>query len=306
MNSTCKHPILRSVVFWVIAFVFTVSIATFQRKTGPTYPVSGEAKLGENNFHYELKRSHAMRPGQSEKWNLPVSIPITDSHVHGFVVWKRYKLDEPLHKVPLQLNGEFMSAKLPHQPPAGKLEYQVVLQRQGEEIKLPIDKPAVVRFRGDVPPWAMIPHIILMFSGLLLAVRTVFSAFSNGKTKTFAWVTLGLFIVGGLIFGPIVQKYAFGAFWTGWPFGEDWTDNKTLMMVVVWLIALYGIYRTASQKMVKFWTTVAMVATFAVYLVPHSMHGSELDYSSVNVDSLQTTSQKPLQMKIEDAKILEK
>ncbi len=52
-----------------------------------------------------------------------------------------------------------------------------------------------------------------------------------------AWAALGLMTVGGLILGPVVQKHAFGAFWTGIPFGYDLTDNKTLLMWMVWLVA---------------------------------------------------------------------
>ena len=44
-------------------------------------------------------------------------------------------------------------------------------------------------------------------------------------------------IPGGFILGPLVQKFAFGEYWTGWPFGGDWTDNKTLAALVAWLVA---------------------------------------------------------------------
>ncbi len=58
-----------------------------------------------------------------------------------------------------------------------------------------------------------------------------------------------LLVLGGFLLGPIVQKYAFGAFWTGWPFGEDLTDNKTAVAVLAWLprvtlLALWGSRRT--------------------------------------------------------------
>ncbi len=80
------------------------------------------------------------------------------------------------------------------------------------------------------------PHIIFMFIALLVGVRTaVGAAFHPVGLRKLAWTTLGLMTVGGMILGPIVQKYAFGAFWTGWPFGYDLTDNKTLIMWIVWV-----------------------------------------------------------------------
>ena len=52
------------------------------------------------------------------------------------------------------------------------------------------------------------------------------------------WTTLMVF-AGGLILGPIVQKYAFGAYWTGWPLGNDLTDTKTMGAMLFWLVPLW-------------------------------------------------------------------
>ena len=49
--------------------------------------------------------------------------------------------------------------------------------------------------------------------------------------------------LGGMLLGPFVQKYAFGEFWTGWPNGHDLTDNKTLIMWLVWAAALYVVMK---------------------------------------------------------------
>ena len=41
-----------------------------------------------------------------------------------------------------------------------------------------------------------------------------------------------------MILGPIVQYYAFGDLWTGIPFGWDLTDNKTLIALIFWILAV--------------------------------------------------------------------
>ncbi len=50
--------------------------------------------------------------------------------------------------------------------------------------------------------------------------------------------TLFLFIAGGMILGPLVQYFAFGELWTGIPFGWDLTDNKTLIALIFWILAV--------------------------------------------------------------------
>jgi len=86
--------------------------------------------------------------------------------------------------------------------------------------------------------------------------------------------------IGGMILGPIVQLYAFGDLWTGWPFGGDWTDNKTLFAFVFWVIAFFVLRKNRSNRL---WPIIAFVALLAIYLIPHSMGGSELDYETGKV-----------------------
>ena len=102
--------------------------------------------------------------------------------------------------------------------------------------------------------------------------------------RKLAWVTLGLMTVGGLMLGPVVQEYAFGAFWTGVPFGWDLTDNKTLIMWLVWA-AVCGLFvwkRATSERNERLSVIMAAVIMSVVYLIPHSLQGSELDYDALD------------------------
>ena len=83
--------------------------------------------------------------------------------------------------------------------------------------------------------------------------------------------------IGGLILGPLLQKYAFGVFWAGWPLGEDLTDNKLAVAVLVWALAVWRLRRGAAGR---WWAVAAMVVTFVIFMIPHSRHGSTLNYES--------------------------
>lgn len=75
--------------------------------------------------------------------------------------------------------------------------------------------------------------------------------------------------------GPITQKFAFGEYWTGVPFGFDLTDNKTLIAFIAWIVALWSIYKSKNPGR---WILAAAVITLLVFLIPHSVLGSEIDY----------------------------
>ncbi len=279
---------LRYLLLWLLALGFTLGVATYQRQTGPTYPIEASAQLGPTEFTYSLKRTHG---GEGDH---PVEIKINDSMAEGLVIWKRYKLDEPLQQVPMVWEEGRLVAYLPHQPPAGKLEYKVLLRRGVDNLVLPSGESAVIRFKGAVPAGVLIPHILSMFAALLMAARTALAAIFRHKTRPLAWVTLALVVVGGLILGPIVQRYAFGAFWTGWPLGEDLTDNKTAVMALAWLIAIWRLRGESGEHRGRWWTVGATVVTFTVFLIPHSMHGSELDWSELPQEQAATAADMPL------------
>ncbi|MGA7306529.1 MAG: hypothetical protein WBW88_16750, partial [Rhodothermales bacterium] len=88
------------------------------------------------------------------------------------------------------------------------------------------------------------------------------------------------------IMGPIVQNYAFGEYWTGFPFGYDLTDNKTLIMWLCWVVAA-GVLRFGRIKrevIQRGLVLAAAVVMVAVYLIPHSLRGSEYDYREEGVE----------------------
>lgn len=264
----------KSTLLWIIAFILTVLTATYQRMTGPTYPTSGEIKLDNKIVKYSLDRSHG-----GEEDHL-IKIKTDDPDIKGIILWKRFKTSDEWTKDSLMNQSGYLTALLPHQPPAGKLIYKISLSKNDETFPLNDDHPVVIRFKGDVPIFIIIPHVILIFMAMLFSTRTGLEFFNKQPNyKKLAYWTFGLLILGGMIFGPIMQKYAFDAFWTGVPFGIDLTDNKTLIAVIGWIIALVAIKKSANPKR---WVIFASILMFIVYLIPHSILGSELDYDEMD------------------------
>ena len=75
---------------------------------------------------------------------------------------------------------------------------------------------------------------------VIWSTATIFFALGNMPAyKRTVGMTIIFLLLGGFLFGPIVQKFAFGQFWTGWPFGEDLTDNKVLFALIAFLVAWF-------------------------------------------------------------------
>jgi hypothetical protein len=142
---------------------------------------------------------------------------------------------------------------------------------------IPERENIVTRFKGDVPPAMLIPHVIFMFLGMLISARAGLEALAGRRRiSLYAILAAALIFLGGMIFGPIVQKYAFGAYWTGFPLGYDLTDNKTLISMIMWVIALAAVWRGSR---IRLWVFAASAVTLIIFMIPHSLHGSELKYT---------------------------
>ncbi|MCK9290246.1 MAG: hypothetical protein WCR58_02450 [Bacteroidales bacterium] len=262
---------MRSLFLWVLSFLLMGVLAVYQRTTGPTYPVSGKLEIQGQPITYNLLRSH------DTGIDAPVSIEVPEG-VSAIFSYKRFKSHDQWHHVDVSPVDGSLHFAIPQQPPAGKVEYKIVL-REGESSYPLTDEPVIIRFKGVVPDFVLVPHIFFMFFAMVFGLRTGIEALlKRDQTYMLTSVTLLLLLIGGLIFGPIVQKYAFGAYWTGWPWGHDLTDNKTIAAFIFWLIAWLRLRKKPQNRI---WPIVAMIAMLATYLIPHSALGSELDFTQL-------------------------
>ena len=266
---------MKKVLIWVAAVILTLTAAIYQRMTGPTYPLRLQTEVNNSEFNFKLTRSASIGEGCT------VIVPVNEHITNVKLVYRKYPGKFTYDTIPMQKDNQYWYAALPTQPPAGKLEYFVVFYDSNKQAFYNNkDKTAIVRFKGDVPSAALIPHVIAMFFAMLFSTAAALMALFNvGNFRRVSFIAFGLLTLGGLIFGPIVQHFAFGEAWTGWPVGKDLTDNKTLITAVFWLGAVI-----LNWKKPRRWAViVAAVVLLAVYSIPHSARGSEYNYETEEV-----------------------
>lgn len=267
----------RGAWLWLVAAAVTVAAAAWQRRTGPSHPYRAAVALGAGTVRVVLPRSHVTTSGAR------VAVPAPGAGAAGTLFWRRYPTAEPFTATPLAPEGAELAAALPPEPPAGKVEYYLQLRSGGgAAARVPAreGETVVLRFQGPVPVGVLAPHITVMFLAILVGVRAGMGALlGTAAPGALTLVTAGLLSLGGLVLGPITQYYAFGAYWTGVPFGWDLTDNKTLLMWIGWALAALAVLRrwAGARRLVVF----AAALMLAVYVVPHSLSGSQLDYGKL-------------------------
>ncbi|HMM11598.1 MAG TPA: hypothetical protein PKE03_05845 [Bacteroidales bacterium] len=259
----------KNILLWITAFLLMALMAIWQRSTGPTYPVRGSIELKGETVKYRLIRSH--NTGQDAL----VEIKVPEG-IYANIRYKRFKSYDEWTTLEVMPEDGVLRFAIPEQPAAGKVEYQIALMDQDKAYPLTPD-PVVIRFKGPVPGFVLVPHVFFMFFAMVFGMRTGLEVLTGGKkASNLSLYTLLLFLFGGLVLGPIVQKYAFDAYWTGWPWGTDLTDNKTAVSFILWLVAWLVLRKKPENKL---WPLAASIVMIAVYLIPHSVLGSEIDHT---------------------------
>ncbi|MCI0473223.1 MAG: hypothetical protein L0Y76_06550, partial [Ignavibacteria bacterium] len=263
-----KKTSAKIVVFWILAFLITAGSVYYQRLTGPTYPVSGIMKFQEKEVSYKLDRSC-----DTSKF-VQVIVNVSDPEIKGFIEYKRHKTNDTKTLVEMKnesgaLKGEFPSEKdRAYKIPAQKFEYQVLLIKDNLKAEVP-EQPVVLRYKGDVPMLILLIHVIVIFAAMLVSTRAGLEFFNKEPSfRKLALWALGIMTIGGMILGPVVQKYAFGELWTGIPFGIDLTDNKTLIAWIAWIVAVIGTFRSKNPGK---WVLIAALVTLVIFSIPHSV-----------------------------------
>lgn len=265
---------IKRISLWILAVLITLSAAVFQRLTGPTHPKKVEYTLADSTYKIKLPRSGESITDCIVSLNLPENVSAT-------LNYRRYPTNENFTQVQFVKsdNGKY-EALLPKMPAAGKLEYYIEMNSITQNIPLFKEEPIIIRFKDPVPMWVLIPHIFIMFFAMMFSNIAGLTATFNVKSfKTYGLIAISMMIIGGFVLGPIIQHFAFGQAWTGFPLGSDLTDNKTLIAFLAWVFAVY-----MNWKKERPWATIiASIVTIVIFSIPHSLRGSELNYESGKV-----------------------
>ena len=228
---------IKKVFIWVLAVFLAIAAMIYQRSTGPTYEYKGHLEHAGERYKYELLRSQETTEGAT------IEMPYVEgANYRASLHYKRYQTKDSITSLDFQLdeNQQFV-AQLPVQPAAGKMEYFVTGTLDGKEFNIPEkgEDRIVLRYKDPVSDFILVPHVSLMIIVIIFGIRAGLSALlDHGSMRRWAVIAFSAMTVGGMILGPLVQKSAFGEYWTGFPFGGDFTDNKMLIMWVVWALAL--------------------------------------------------------------------
>ena len=132
----------RVIIMWTLAFFLTAAFLVWQKISGPTYEVRFDTEVAGVPLKGELLRTHSITG------DMPVTVNISDPAVTGSVIWRRYPTDHPWERLAMVNENGQLKAVLPAQKMAGKLEYSVEFEKDGQKVLIPPKEAAGELERG--------------------------------------------------------------------------------------------------------------------------------------------------------------
>jgi hypothetical protein len=174
----------------------------------------------------------------------------------------------------------------------GTLVEYYIQARAGDalEVRVPGEDEAggfTFYYKGAPNRTILVAHVVLMFVALFiflicgyLALRAIRDRRTRLQIPRLGFLGGVVFFVSSFPLGMIVAYQTYGTPWTGFPVGDDLTDNKSLAIVLYFAAATF-LYRGSvfkrdpNRDLVKRVSTlpyvylVGVIMTIALFLIPH-------------------------------------
>ena len=136
---------------------------------------------------------------------------------------------------------------LPPQPVGASLEYYIEA-KAGETIVARVPSRATaeafaVPVKGTPNRYVLISHIVFIFIGLFFFIFSGYLGYKSLKDRRtllyiprVAFLGTITFFIASIPLGMVVAYQTYGKPWTGFPVGRDLTDNKSLAILLYWVV----------------------------------------------------------------------
>ena len=267
---------MKRAISWFLAVLIALSIAISQFIMGTSYPIMTEVNTGKQHLNFELKRTSI------GKTDCPVVLPVEDITISGYILYRIYPSTDSMSRINLIREGDKLTAKLPIQPPAGKLEYRIFLEKAGTVIPVNNGKPIIIRFLGSVPMTILVLQSLFILLAILFSnITGIFAAIGVKTYKGMIYPTVFFLTCVVFILQPIMHKYSLNQSWSCWPISWEAGDNKILIALIVWLLAMYFNFKKSLRGLV----VLASFLSIFILSVPHGFPG--LTHDPINIQIVQ-------------------
>jgi hypothetical protein len=261
----------KNIILWTGTFILTFLAGYLHNAIGPDYPVSGT--IGIEGKMITFKFDKIFRGNDS--YNFFIRSDLKD--IKAVLLWRdvpsitnsllplKNLNKSPWNRVIMSDSGSLIMGKIPKHNPCSKVSYRVELNYGSKQYFLPDDKPATIMFLGKVNPSVMNIFYFVLFTGVILAVRTGLETFNdNPRIGMYSIFTLIFFFLYTICVIPLKRTYELNALNHFVPSVTSLLTYQSVSLLILWITGLILIFNFRQNKIIPL---VVSSLTLMIYIL---------------------------------------
>ena len=244
----------QQLILWISSAILTFIIGYVRNVTDTNYPVTGTFGIDGEQVSYKLDKVHYGK----EPYKLIILTELKE--LKGRCVW-RYNSENVI--VTLSKGENSYYAEIPSQKPRTKIDYSIIIFHNDKVFEIPGESKIEMTFYGKIPASISLFHFILLYSGILLAIRTTIEILNEKKLiKKYSVITTSIFILLSAIINPLLNSYKLGAINN---FIPAITEIIETLLIVLWLGWIVGSVMIFYNRFVVVTAATLLLSTLIIY-----------------------------------------
>lgn len=246
------------IILWLASFVIVFIAVYISNIIDEEYPITSTFGIEGKKISYRFEKAHYGK----EEFKVIVRTDVAE--LEGNLFWKS-ESDINWQSKELKKSDLILSQSIPLLRPAMQLNYFVELFYKDKKYILPDNKKVILTFFGNIPLSVSLLEYLLLYFGLILAVRTGLEYFNdNINSKKFGVFILIFFLTLIALINPLYLTYKYGFINTSIPHFSKLFFLSDLAIFILWIVTLIAIFKTAKFR---FLPLVSSVLTLIIFVL---------------------------------------
>jgi hypothetical protein len=241
-------------ILWISSIVLTFLIGYTKNVTDKSYPVSGTFGIEGQKVSYKLDKVHYGK----EPYKLIILTELEE--LKGKCVWK-FNSENVI--VPLSKGENNYYAEIPPQKPLSTIDYKVIITHNSKVYEIPLKSNVEMTYYGKIPGSISLLHFILLYGGILFAIRGTLEIFNEKKLiKKYSVLTISIFILLTAIINPLRNSYKLGAINNYIPGITEIIEPLLVVLLLIWITGSVMIFY---NRFVAATAAILFLSTLIIY-----------------------------------------
>jgi hypothetical protein len=247
------------IILWLASFIIVFLAVYISNIIDEDYPITSTFGIEGKKVSYRFEKIHY----GTEDFKVIIRTDVPE--LTGTLYWKS-KTDSDWRFKELKKSELILSANIPVLKPTQKIDYYIELNHRNKNFVLPENQKVSLTFFGKIPVVVNVLEFLLIYLGLIAAVRTGLEFFNNGfKAKAFGFFTLIIFLTLIALINPLYLTYKYGYMNSAIPPIGNLFLVSDLIIFILWIVTVVALFKSKKFKAAPLFSAVITLLIFILF-----------------------------------------